>query len=738
MAKLSASTNGTYGNKQGWEAVGYQDNHRSIDGFPCFHEFQIGGVSLIPVVGEIKTIPGKVENPEEGFRSNFEKSTEFATTGYYTVVLKDYRTKVELTATNRVGFQRYTFPAAQDAHILFNIGNRQGESGEVKDAYIGNINGNVIEGYVITKPEYVKKYQQEATVPMYFYAVLSKVPNSVSVFQEGETPRMGSQIHGKGAMMSANFVTEENEQIEVKIGLSYTSIENARNNLQAEASKLSFDKARGNATKTWNEFLSRIEVTDESEVNKTKFYTGLYHALLGRGLASDVNGAYPKNDGTIGYIPLDKNKKPKFNHYNTDAMWGAYWNLTTLWAIVYPEYYNDFINSQLLVYKDAGWLGDGIAASKYVSGVGTNMMPIIFAGAYNCGIRNYDIELAYEAALKNELCDKKRPEGAGKKDVGLFVRNGFVPYNHATDFGTDDKGSCFSASHTLEYSFSAYAMAQWAKALGRTADYEKFISLSNGWTRLFDEDLKLIHPRSVDGRFLDNFDPLQPWRGFQEGNATQYTFYVPQNPLLLISKVGKDKFNTLLDNIFTESQKNIFGGGKVSDAFSGLQAVYNQGNQPCLHIAWLFNFSGTPYLTQKWTHMICDEFYGHTGEHGYGYGQDEDQGQMGAWYVLNTLGLFDVQGGTPIQPTFQFGSPAFRKVVIKLNKMTAKGRKLIITTDKQGNNPYYVQSAIWNGKPLNDCWMYREELLKGGRLHFVMGTEPQKSWGTSSTPPCPQ
>ena len=276
MAKLGASTNGTYGNKQGWEAVGYQDNHRSIDGFPCFHEFQIGGVSLIPVVGEIKTIPGKVENPEEGFRSNFEKSTEFATAGYYTVVLKDYRTKVELTATNRVGFQRYTFPAAQDAHILFNIGNRQGESGEVKDAYIGNINGNVIEGYVITKPEYVKKYQQEATVPMYFYAVLSKVPNSVSVFQEGETPRMGSQIHGKGAMMSANFAIEENEQIEVKIGLSYTSIENARNNLQAEASKLSFDKARGNATKTWNEFLSRIEVPDESEVNKTKFYTGLW------------------------------------------------------------------------------------------------------------------------------------------------------------------------------------------------------------------------------------------------------------------------------------------------------------------------------------------------------------------------------------------------------------------------------------------------------------------------------
>lgn len=738
MAKLSASTNGTYGNKQGWEAIGYQDDHRSIDGFPCFHEFQVGGVSLIPVVGPLKTVPGKVERPEEGFRSNFDKSTEYATAGYYTVILKDYQTKVELTATDRVGFQRYTFPATQDARILFNIGNLQGESGKVKDAYISNINGNVVEGYVITKPEYVKIYQQEATVPMYFYAVLSKIPNSASVFHEGEAPRLASQIQGKGAIMSVNFTTKENEQIEVKIGLSYTSIENARNNLQLEASKLSFDTARRNATKTWNEYLGRIEVTDESEVNKTKFYTGLYHALLGRGLASDVNGAYPKNDGTIGHIPLDKNKRPKFNHYNTDAMWGAYWNLTTLWAIAYPEYYNDFVNSQLLVYKDAGWLGDGIAASKFVSGVGTNMMPIVFAGAYNCGIRNYDVELAYEAAAKNELCGENRPEGAGKKDVGAFVKSGYVPHNDNIEFGTDDKSSYFSASHTLEYSFSAYAMAQWAKAMGRTSDHEKFISLSNGWTRLFDEDLKLIHPRDAEGKFIDNFDPLQPWRGFQEGNATQYTFFVPQNPLLLIGKVGKDRFNTLLNNIFTESQRNIFGGGKVPDAFSGLQTAYNQGNQPCLHIAWLFNFSGVPYLTQKWTHMICDEFYGNTGEHGYGYGQDEDQGQMGAWYVLNTLGLFDVQGGTPVRPTFQFGSPTFDKAVIKLNKMTGKGRKLIITTDKQGKNPYYVQSAVWNGKPLNDCWMYREELLKGGELHFVMGTEPQKSWGTSSTPACPQ
>lgn len=734
LAKLGASTNGTYGNQQGWEAVGYEDGHTSIDGFPCLHEFQIGGISLIPTTGEVKTNPGKLEDPDNGFRSRFDKKEEKAQPGYYSVLLKDYQIKVELTATTRVGFQRYTFPKSENAHILFNIGNRQGESGAIRDAYIKQTDGNIIEGYVITEPEYVKKYQVGASISMYFYAILDRVPESVEVFYQDSTLISDNEIKGSGAIMCLNYKTKKNDIINIKIGLSYTSIENAKLNLETEAKKLSFDDAMSATTNKWNTMLGRIQVSGGNENNKIKFYTGLYHSLLGRGLASDVNGAYPKNDGSIGQIPLNKDGSPKHNHYNTDAVWGAYWNLTALWALVYPEFYNDFVNSQLLIYNDADWLGDGIAASRYVSGVGTNMSSIAFVGAYNSGIRDFDIETAYKAALKNELDWEGRIEGAGKMDVKQFVEKGYVPYENSIHFGTHPRGSSFSASHTLEYSFSAFAVAQWAKALGKMDDYKRLMKLSTNWENLFDDSLKMIRPRVSNGDFIDNFNPLESWRGFQEGNAMQYTFFVPQNPDLLISKIGREDFNNRLNMIFTEARKSTFGGGKIINAFSGIQSPYNHGNQPSLHISWLFNFSGKPYLTQKWTRLICDEFYGINGEHGYGYGQDEDQGQLGAWFVMTAIGLFDVQGGSCIRPTFQIGSPLFDKIEIKLSPLNATGRQFTIETVGNSSDSYYVQSATINEEILDQCWMYRDELFKGGTLRLTMGSQPNKKWGEKNPP----
>lgn len=734
MAKLGASTNGTYGNVQGWEAVGYEDTHTSIDGFPCFHEFQVGGLSLMPVNGEVKTTPARLENPQDGWRSTFDKSDEEAHPGYYSVLLKDYGIRAELTATKRVGFQRYTFPASESSHIIFNVGNREGESGNVRDSY-AECDGNVVSGYIVTEPEYVKKYQAGATVCMYFYATLSKAPESVSGFQYyGSELKDGNSIQGPGAVLVLNYKTSENEQIDVKLGLSYTSVENAKANYMAEAEDLSFDSARRSAAEDWSEQLSRIEVKGGSEDSRIKFYTGLYHCLLGRGLASDVNGAYPKNDGTVGQIELGKDGKPVHNHYNTDAIWGGYWNLTPLWALAYPEYYNDWCASQLLVYKDAGWLGDGIACSKYVSGVGTNMVSIALAGAYNSGIRDFDIETMYAAARKDNLEWRDRIEGAGKMDVRRFVEDGYVPYVDDPGFVAYEKGATFSVSHTLEYSFSAYATAQLAKQLGHEEDYRQLMELSDGWAKLFDDDLKLVRPRLPGGEWIDNFDPYESWRGFQEGNAMQYTFFVPQNPDSLIARMGKDEFNVRLDTIFTQARKTIFGGGKVAFAFSGLSSPYNHGNQPSLHIPWLFNFSGKPYLTQKWTRLICDEFYGTDGEHGYGYGQDEDQGQLGSWYVLAAMGLFDVQGGACSEPTYQLGSPEFDEITVHLSKFNAKGGKFRIITKGNSADAMYVQNATFNGKPLDKCWLYRDEVFNGGELVLQMGTEPSDVWNNSEPP----
>lgn len=273
LAKLGASTNGTYGNNQGWEAIGYEDNHTSIDGFPCLREFQIGGISLMPITGEVHTNPGKLEDPDKGFRSRFDKKDETARPGYYSVLLKDYQIKAELTATARVGFQRYTFPESGTSHILFNIGNRQGESGAVRDAYIKQIDDETIEGYVVTEPEYVKKYQAGATLSMYFYAKLSKVPESVDVFYQDGNLTKGKDIKGVGAMMCLNYNTKKEEAVTVKIGLSYTSIENAKLNLNTEAADMTFDEALTKTTDKWNESLNRILVSGGTEESKVKFYS---------------------------------------------------------------------------------------------------------------------------------------------------------------------------------------------------------------------------------------------------------------------------------------------------------------------------------------------------------------------------------------------------------------------------------------------------------------------------------
>lgn len=550
----------------------------------------------------------------------------------------------------------------------------------------------------------------------------------------GSELKDGNSIQGPGAVLVLNYKTSENEQIDVKLGLSYTSVENAKANYMAEAEDLSFDNARRSAAEDWSEQLSRIEVKGGSEESRIKFYTGLYHCLLGRGLASDVNGAYPKNDGTVGQIELGKDGKPVHNHYNTDAIWGGYWNLTPLWALAYPEYYNDWCASQLLVYKDAGWLGDGIACSKYVSGVGTNMVSIALAGAYNSGIRDFDIETMYAAARKDNLEWRDRIEGAGKMDVRRFVEDGYVPYVDDPGFVAYEKGATFSVSHTLEYSLSAYATAQLAKQLGHEEDYRQLMELSDGWAKVFDDDLKLVRPRVPGGEWIDNFDPYESWRGFQEGNAMQYTFFVPQNPDSLIARMGKDEFNERLDTIFTQARKTIFGGGKVAFAFSGLSSPYNHGNQPSLHIPWLFNFSGKPYLTQKWTRLICDEFYGTDGEHGYGYGQDEDQGQLGSWYVLAAMGLFDVQGGACSEPTYQLGSPEFDEITVHLSKFNTKGGTFKIRAKGNSADAMYVQNATFNGKPLDRCWLYRDEVFNGGELVLQMGTEPSDVWNNSEPP----
>ena len=727
LAKPAPSTNGHLGNKDGWEATGYDYREHSIEGFPCVHEFQVGGIVLMPTSGKLRTVPGAVDDTTGvGYRSRFDRSEEVATAGYYAVRLKDYDIRAELTATPRVAFQRYTFPAGEENHILFDIGNRQGESGAVRDAEVYLTDEGLVEGWVITEPEYVKKYQPGATVPIYFSAKLDKQPTSHGTFVREQIFPGEERKKSAHAGLYLTYKTTERESVTVQVGLSYTSVANARLNRETEAKEMTFDEAKAIAHQTWEDYLGRIRVETPNRADKVKFYTGLYHALLGRGLASDVNGAYPRHDGKVGQIPL-KGGKPVHNLYNTDAAWGAQWNLSQVWALAYPDYYSDFISSHLRIYQDAGWLADGVANSRYVSGVGTNLLSVIIAGAYQCGIRDFDTTLGYEACLKNELDGADRPLGAGKVDTKYFTEYGYVPHEESGD--GPDEAFMFSASHTLEYSYSAWALAQWAKQIRKEEDYACLMDLSKGWERIYDPSTHFVRPKRKDGSFIDRFDPMQVWRGFQEGNAWQYTFYVPHDAPGLIAKVGADEFNHRLDSIFTVSQEKIFSGGTEVGAFAGLRTLYNQGNQPCLHISWLFNESGKPSLTQKWVRSILDEFYGTDGIHGYGYGQDEDQGQLGAWYVISSLGLFDIKGLTDSQPSFSVGSPLFDRVTIRLDKRYYTGDEFVIETHGNSGENRYVQRMRLNGQPLETLRVPFADIVRGGKLTMDMGNQPKDDYG---------
>lgn len=732
MAKLAPHSN-AYNSQGSWGPTGYDDRHTSIEGFGHFHEFQIGGVVFMPTVGAIQTVPGSLKNPDKGYRSRFEKSSEIAQPGYYQVTLKDYQIKAELTATERVGYHRYTFPKTSQANLIIDIGNKQGESSDVTNAYTKWISNTEVQGYVETNPEYVKFCDPGKRVKMYFYAKLNKAPKKVGSFiNKKQYDSIQTQGLYNGLFLS--FEMEQNEVLEIQTGLSHTSIANAKLNYELEASGKSFDEVKSEARKKWNQKLSKITVEGGLKKDRIKFYTGLYHALLGRGLASDVKGTYPIVDEGIGQIPLDAKGNPKYHHYNTDGIWGGFWNLSQVWGLAYPKYFSNYVQSNIDFYKSRGWLHDGAANGVFTNGVQTNFQALLMASAYNIGIRDFDVETGYQAAIKNELEYHGRNLGNGKYDLEDFVKLKYIPYKETVV--SNGWVFNFGGSHTLEYSFSSFAVAQFAKHLNQKEDYQTLMHQADYYKNLFDAETKFIRPKNEDGTFIKDFDPLKGWDGFQEGNAYQYTWYAPHDILGLIDLIGLDFFNKRLETMFNDAQKSMFGGGSEEiHSFSGVEKLYNHGNQPCLHNPWLFNYSGKPWLSQYWTRTICNEFYGTEPLHGYGVGQDEDQGQLGAWFVMASIGLFDVQGQTAYRPSFQFGSPLFDKIIIELDSNYYEGEELIIETKNQKPENFYIQSLSWQGKNIDQNWIYRDELMKGGKLIFDMGATPNKNWGNTSNPP---
>lgn len=735
MAKLAPTTD-AYGSIGSWLPNGYDDRHTSIEGFAHLHEFQLGGIVTMPTVGALKTLPGTLDNPDIGYRSRFDKATEHATPGFYGVTLSDYDIKVELTATQRVGYHRYTYPQADTARILFDIGHPQGESAKVVDTYIRyEPSEHALKGFLECYPVYATFSDKGNTVKSYFYARLPQKVTSFGTYRDSISYPDSTQISGIGTGMYIEFPTAAHEVVEMQVGLSFTSVDNAKLNLDKETADRNFDQVKADARKIWNDKLSRIEVEGGTDADKIKFYTALYHALLGRGVSNDIDGSYITNNKKIAKIPCGKEGVPLYSHHNTDGIWGGFWNLTQVWTLAYPEVMESYVRSTLDFSRHTGgWLHDGEAAGVYTNGVQTNFQGLVASAAYHSGIIKDDSDYLWKVVYQNEVGYENRPDGAGRYDNGEFIKKGYVPlHDYVLPNGWVTN---FGASHTLEYSFAAYAASQLAESLGKKTEAEQLKKYADGYKLLFDNETGYMRPREESGEFMKDFDPMKAWLGFQEGNAVQYTWYVPHDVAGLIDLVGKEEFNRRLENTFQMASKTLYGGKPDEfDSFSGIEQLYNHGNQPCLHNVWLFNYSGKPWMTQRYTRDICNVFYGTEPTHGYGYGQDEDQGQLGAWYVLAAMGLFDVQGGTNQRPTMQIGSPLFDRITIHLNRNYYSGETFSIITADNSPKSCYIQEAELNGEPLQKCFISLKDIQKGGILSLTMGQQPNEKWGIAQMPP---
>jgi predicted alpha-1,2-mannosidase len=515
-----------------------------------------------------------------------------------------------------------------------------------------------------------------------------------------------------------NFSTEEGEVIQVKTGFSLVSIDQARLNLETETGGFGWDfnAVRNSARTTWNDLLKKVEIEGGSEEDKTKFYTALYRSYCARATMSDVNGKY--RDMCEEVVQL---KDPESPVYGCDSFWGSFWNLNKLWSLITPDLTNKWVNSLLEMYDRGGWLPKGPAGVEYSGIMVAEHEIALIVAAYQKGIRNFDVEKAYRAMRKMVMEQGviHRCGGyAGNENMNDYMKLGYVPYEEGP------------VSNTLEYAYDDWCVAQMAKALGKTVDYEYFMRRSKNYKNVYDASTGYIRPKSKTGEWRKDFDPMsrghqqtnetKDWKkvytDYVEGNAWQYTFFVPHDVPGLIQLLGKDSINTRLLMGFEEAKPRNFSSHYV-----------HHGNQPNMQAPWLFNWSGMPWETQKWTREILDGFYGVTAENGY-YG-DEDEGQMSAWFVMSALGLFQMDGGASTKPIYEISSPLFKKAVIQLETKYYKGKTFTVEARNNSKENRYIQSAVLNGKKLTKPWFYHSELVKGGSLVLQMGPTPNKKWG---------
>lgn len=688
---------------------GYRYKTDTIKGFSHIHAWQISGLSVMPVT----LTKENRKSIYTDFYSKFNHDNEFISPGHHTLNLERYQIQAELTSTKRVGFHKYTFPNHSERAILFNLNTILGPNKNA-DGEIKQLNDKEFVGSVIATPT----HRRPKPLKIFFKIELNKPVKSIDLDEE-----------------TKNFVLNLSsfaDALLMKVGISYTSFDNASNNIQTELPHWDFNKTVEDSKQEWEGLLGRIKIEGGTETDQRRFYTDLWHALQGRRIISDVNGAYPDNTGDnlrIGQLPLDINGKPQFNHYNSDAFWGAQWTINTLWGLAYPEVMEEFTHSLLQYYKDGGSIPRGPSGGNYTYVMtGASSTPFIVS-AIQKGIVTKDLDSIYKALKKNHslggIMEKAGYEHSTTKGGGFenYLKMGYVPHpNPEGKFGGHQDG----VSLTLEYAYQDFTLAQLAKKLGYTEDYDSFMKRSLYYQNVFNTEVGWMHPKNIQGNWGDNFDPFLYENGFNESNGAQSTWFVPHDIDGLSTIMGgKVSAVEKLNNQFLEAEKLGFTSGsshkqELNPEYSRIPINY--GNQPSMQTAFIFNQLDRPDLTQYWSRKVAAKVFGGMSP-STGYNGDEDQGLMGSLSVLMKLGLFQMNGGTEENPEYQLGSPWFDSITIQLNPDYYSGKTFQIITENNSESNVFVTHGLFNNEELKTHAIKHGAISNGGVLKLSMGNK---------------
>src|SRR5882724_6092767 len=686
---------------KGWDAcAGYHYSDSSILGFSHTHLSgtgigDLGDVLVLPITGKLQESTNYQALTVDRLRSGFSHDNEFATPGYYRVMLDKYNVLAELTATAHAGMHRYTFPASKESHILVDL--VHGVNNQVTDASLKIENKKMITGQRTTSG-----WDKHRTI--YFAIECSQPWKSFGLEANGKPlPADQTEIKSKNVRAHLDFKTSAGQKILLRVGLSATSVEEAKKNLQMEIPSWDFDAIRLAARNTWNEQLSSIKIESPNPLVRQTFYSALYHTMTTPNLYNDADGSYRGPDGEV-------HTNADFQYYSTFSLWDTFRAEHPLMTLAQPGRINDFVRSLLVFYEQGPnhrlpmW-----ALASYDTGtmIGIHSLPVI-ADACAKGFRGFDAESAFKAMRETAMDDRN-----GLDD---YKKIGYVPC--AT--GAGKRG----AARTLEFAYDDWCTAQMARTLGKTEDAALFTRRSENFTNIFDPATGFFRGKTAAGSFREPFDPksFSP-DDYAEANAWQYTFAVLHDVPGMIKLYGGDEaFIRKLDELF--DQDSDIHNHQVD--ITGLIGQYAHGNEPCHHVPYLYALAGAQYKTALRAHQIMVMQYDNTPE---GICGNDDCGQMSAWYVWSAMGLYPLN---PADGKYVIGSPLLEKATIRLDPKFYPGGKFTIIARNASNQNIYVQSAKLNGQPLDRPWITHDEIVHGGTLEFEMGILPNKTWGTAA------